>query len=115
MANISLKYLIRFAFAGIAMLTFIPVSLLGQSSLATVLGRVTDSSGALVTNVTIVLTNEKTNVSRTLISNGQGQYVFPNIDPGLYQIKTTAKGFATYSLNDIKVEVSQTVREDIHL
>ncbi len=115
MPKISLKYLNSFAVAGVAMLVLMPVPLHGQSSLATVLGRVTDSSGAVVTNATVVLTNEKTNISHTQTSTNEGQYVFPNIDPGIYQIKTTAQGFTAYSLNDIKVDVSQIVREDIHL
>jgi Carboxypeptidase regulatory-like domain/TonB dependent receptor len=87
----------------------------GQTTLGTVLGRITDPSGAVVPKVHVTLRNENTNVSTSKDSGGDGEYLFPNVHPGSYQIEASAGGFAQYNLEHLDVAVSQTVRADIKL
>ena len=60
---------------------------------ATIVGTVTDPSGASVANATITITNNDTGVSRTLPTNSDGQYVAPDLHIGHYTVRVMASGF----------------------
>ncbi|GAC1415593.1 MAG: hypothetical protein NVSMB62_03630 [Acidobacteriaceae bacterium] len=81
-------------------------SLQGQVSGATLSGVVTDSSGALITNASVIIQNADTGTTRSLISNGEGFYSAPNLLPGNYEVKTSAKGFSTMVQKGIVLAVS---------
>lgn len=81
----------------------------------TILGRVTDQSGAVVPNANIELRNESTNVTDTTVSNETGDYVFSNVIPGQYEVRVTAGGFKAYVASHLVVYVSQSVRQDAML
>src|ERR1039458_4269403 len=66
---------------------------LAQESRATLLGRVTDSSNAVVPKVAISVTNQATGVTFKTATNDQGNYVLPFLNPAAYRISTEAKGF----------------------
>src|ERR1039458_1632158 len=70
-----------------------PISLRGQTGYGTILGRVTDQSGAVVPGATVTSRNEDTNVSNVTQANGDGEYVFPNLIPGAYEVTVSQKGF----------------------
>nr|MBA4186057.1 carboxypeptidase regulatory-like domain-containing protein [Acidobacteriota bacterium] len=64
-----------------------------EETSATVTGQVTDSTGAAISNATIVVTNTATGQARTIQSNEEGNYtVFPLI-PGTYTISVEQSGF----------------------
>src|SRR5579871_4955513 len=77
----------------IAALLLLGFPLLATAQEATVIGTVTDPSGAIVVDVQITLTNVDTGLSKTTASNAEGQYVIPNLQIGHYAIKAQAKGF----------------------
>ena len=64
---------------------------------ATITGIVTDSTGAVVPNVQVTLTNQATSQVRTSVSNGSGIYDFPNVGVGNYTLAATAPGFRNSS------------------
>src|SRR5579872_6693497 len=105
------------AWLGAALLLSIlaPATLRGQTGLGTIMGRVTDHSGAVVPGATVALRNEATNVSIATQSNGDGEYVFPNLIPGPYEVTVNQTGFNLFTLSHIELSVSQTVREDAQL
>src|ERR1039458_7838953 len=78
----------------------------------TILGRVTDASGAVVPSVEVKLRNEATNVTATAVSNVTVDYAFSNVVPGTYQASFTGKGFKPYVVNHMVIYVSQTARQD---
>jgi hypothetical protein len=82
---------------------------------ATITGTVTDSTGAVVPNVTITLTNPATNQSREAQSNASGAYVFDNLSIGNFNLSATAPGFQRFSETNIVVNVAQTLKEDVTL
>ena len=92
-----------------------PISLRGQTGYGTILGRVTDNSGAVVPGATVTSRNEDTNVSNVTQANGDGEYVFPNLIPGTYEVTVSQKGFSLFNVSHIVLSVSQTVREDAEL
>jgi hypothetical protein len=106
---------IRLHLTAALVLMIVPPCLHGQTTLGTILGRITDKSGAVVPNVHVTLRSESTNVSSTKDSGPTGEYVFPNVQPGLYEIEAAAPGFEQYKLDHLNVAVSQTVRADIPL
>ncbi len=58
----------------------------GQAVSATLLGNVTDVSGAVVPNAKVTITEQNTNVSRSAETNESGNYTFPDLPPGEYSV-----------------------------
>jgi hypothetical protein len=90
----------------------LPPSLRGQEN-ATINGTVSDSSGAVVANAQISLTNTATGVVRKEVSNSVGAYRFGNVGIGTWNLDATAPGFQKYTKTGIVVNVSQTLEEDV--
>lgn len=68
--------------------------LFGQATnTGTVVGTVSDQSGAVVPGANITLTDTSTHTARATVSNGTGQYVFTNVPPGTYDIGVVKPGF----------------------
>ena len=88
----------------------------GQSTLGTIVGRLSDPSGAPLAGANVTVRNEATNVTSTVQqTSAQGEYVFANVEPGMYELSFDAKGFAPYRVQHLALEVSQTVRQDLTL
>ena len=102
---------------GAALLLFVlaPVTLLGQTGYGSILGSVTDPSGAVVAGVTVTLRNEATNVSNVMQTNRDGEYVFPNVIPGVYEVTVKKEGFELFDVSHIELLVGGTVRQDARL
>jgi len=103
------------ALALIATLCAIPSSASAQAVTGTLLGNITDSSGAAVPGVTVTATEVDTTVSRTAVSNEAGHYTFPSIQNGKYTITAELQGFKKVSRPNIEVAVNTTVRVDLTL
>ncbi|HTS35855.1 MAG TPA: TonB-dependent receptor [Candidatus Solibacter sp.] len=82
---------------------------------ATVVGTVTDPSGAAVANATITITNIDTGVERTLPSNGDGQYVAPDLHIGHYNVRVSASGFKVAEQKNLVLAVGDRMRVDFKL
>ena len=87
----------------------------GQAVNATLLGTVTDSSGAAVANAKVGVMEIKTGVKRQAITNESGNYQFENLPPGLYQVVVDHEGFKKVTRTDIDVIVNSDVRVDLTL
>lgn len=79
-----------------------------------IVGTVTDPSGAAVPNAKVVITNTNTSQATTLTTNGAGVYNSGSLAPGQYKVQASAKGFSTTS-EVLTVLVSNTANGDIHL
>lgn len=96
-----------------ALLAFVPAARAQEN--ATVTGTVTDSTGAVVPNAKVVLTNTATGVSRTVTTNSVGAYRFPNVGIGTFNLTVTASGFSKFTKTGIVVNVASTLEEDAKL
>jgi len=95
----------------VALLSAIPAW--GQSSnTGVVLGTVVDSKGGVVPDVTVELVNAAVNETKTVQTNGVGQYVFPAVSPGIYTLKMIRQGFATVTFTNITVNVAKSYTYD---
>src|SRR5260370_170342 len=90
------------------------VAALAQTS-GSITGEVTDQSGAVAPNVAVTATNSKTNVARSTATNAAGIYSFPDLTPGIYEVKVAAAGFASIVKTNIELQVQQTARVDFSL
>ncbi len=86
-----------------------------QVNTGAIVGTVTDSSGAVVPNVSVTLTNQQTGVASEDHTNQSGNYTFRALVPGVYKINVKAAGFETFEETNIPVEVSQTNTRDVML
>ena len=86
-----------------------------QTIFGTILGSVTDPSGAVVPNVVITVTNQGENISREVRSDAQGNYQAENMKAGLYTLSAKATGFKDMVLTDVRLDARQTVRADMKL
>jgi hypothetical protein len=68
---------------------------------ATISGTVEDPFGAVIPGAQVTLTNQETNESRRVQSNGAGLYAFPSLVPGTYSLKVSAKGFQAKQVTGI--------------
>lgn len=86
-----------------------------QESRGTVLGRITDSSGAVIPGATIQVTNKGTGVTLKGQSNGEGNYFFSFLNPSLYKISVQHEGFKGNVRDDIEVNVAARLELNITL
>jgi hypothetical protein len=77
-----------------------------------VVGKVVDSSGALIPHATVVVTNKDTGVVLTTQTNDAGEYQFLALSPGTYSVKVTASGFQTSIRDNIVVHVQDRLSID---
>jgi hypothetical protein len=90
-------------------------SLYAQNSRGTILGHVTDPSGAVIVGVRVSLRNLNTDVTNVFLTNSVGDYVFLNLVPGTYAVTVEAKGFKIEQSSGLILEVDQTLRQDYQL
>ena len=86
-----------------------------QTPTASVVGRVTDSSGAVLPGVTITIKNPDTNISREAVSNGAGDFTILYLNPSRYVLEASLAGFRTYKRSEFTLEVEQKLRLDIRM
>lgn len=102
----------RFASAagilGLAALLMVP-HVSAQTESATVLGRVTDPTGAVVSGVEVEIRNIDTNVATTSSTNAEGLYAVHSLPPGRYVISVHKQGFKSVSLTGLNLNVQDNV------
>jgi hypothetical protein len=76
----------------------------------TILGTVTDSTGAVLPNVKVTVTNTATNVPFRTITSSSGDYLAPALNPGTYSVSAEAKGFQKSVTTGSNLAVDQKVR-----
>ncbi|MGB6484786.1 MAG: carboxypeptidase regulatory-like domain-containing protein [Candidatus Acidiferrales bacterium] len=78
------------------------------SSTGSIIGLVTDPSGAVIPGATVEVTRVSTNVTHVTTTDAAGTYRFPLLPPGDYTVKFSAKGFKALTFNHIVVTVTET-------
>src|SRR6478735_6365690 len=86
-----------------------------QSVSGTILGTVTDSSGAVVSGAKVTILNEGTALTRTVVTDASGEYTAPSLPTGHYTVLAELQGFKALTLSNIDVGVDQRVRIDLKL
>src|SRR5260370_37356426 len=89
-------------------LLFVPVSSRAQG-LGSLEGRVTDPSGAAVASAKVIATQQGTTYSRTAVTDAEGVYVIPSLEPSTYNLTVEAAGFGTSKESGIIFVAGQTL------
>lgn len=91
------------------------ISVRAQSSSASLSGRVTDSTGAVIPHAAVTVTNNATGVANTATTNGVGRYTFPALKPGVYTLNVTASGFKRVTASGLVLTVQAVLAHDVVL
>jgi Carboxypeptidase regulatory-like domain/TonB dependent receptor len=87
----------------------------GQSGVGTILGTVTDTSGAVIANATVEVTNIATNVTQKTQTTSAGTYNVPYLRPGTYRVTVDTTGFQKSVVDGVMLTVDQENRVDVSL
>jgi len=105
----------------IAVRTIIPLCILvlaaslpvlGQERFGNLTGVATDSTGAVVPEVSIAITNKGTNRVLTTTTRGDGSYNALELEPGRYSMRFEKQGFSRFEVPDVIVLVGKTIKVD---
>ncbi len=86
-----------------------------QDTRGTILGKITDPSGAVVPGAQVVVTNPAMGTRATLATNADGMYVAPLLPPGMYQIEVTSQGFKKAVRSGVEIRVADRLDISIAL
>ncbi|HEY8998032.1 MAG TPA: carboxypeptidase-like regulatory domain-containing protein, partial [Edaphobacter sp.] len=93
----------------------IPSVSFGQAVSATLLGTVSDSTGATVANAKVTATATATSTAYESVTNDAGNFTIPNIPPGTYSVTVMAQGFKKETHQNIEVLINSSVRVDFNI
>jgi hypothetical protein len=98
----------------VLLLVAAPMGLFAQARLtaADIEGTIQDESGAVLPGVTVTVTNNATNQSRTSVTGKDGRYYIGAIQPGTYSMQVDLAGFAPQLRKDVRLVIGQLA--DIH-
>jgi hypothetical protein len=106
----------RFGFAIILLSLSVPgqfaAFLSGQSSASIVEGVVQDNTSAIIQGCNVTLINNDTGAKLTTLTNEDGLYAFPSVQPGVYSLEIVKEGFKPYTLAGFRINASQRATED---
>lgn len=99
----------------VAIFLIAAAAVFGQTASTQILGLITDSSGAVVPGANVTASRVETGDRRTTTSNETGNYIFPLVDSGTYDVTCSASGFKTEVRRNITLELNQKGRIDFQL
>lgn len=105
---------IRALAAGLALL-LLSLPTVAQSNAGRILGTVTDQTGAALPGATVTISDLERGTNRVLTTDDAGTYVAPDLLPGNYSIRATARSFKSVERAKVEVEVAADVRVDFSL
>jgi hypothetical protein len=98
-----------------AVIFLLPGALCAQTFRGTILGTVTDTSGAAIVGATVTVKNIGTGLTRVVATATDGSYAVPELPIGAYTVTVTNSGFKSGLVTGIAVEVSVASRADVIL
>ena len=103
--------------AAVAILAAILVPSVGfaQMTRGSIAGIVRDASGAVVPGATVTVTNVATNAAQTAVTDGEGFYRVPALEPGVYTVNSELSGFRKVETRDVAVRTAQETPLDFKM
>ena len=90
-------------------------SLAAQTFRGGILGTVSDSTGGALPGATVTAVNVATKLTRTAVTDNQGNYFFGELPPGEYSVSASLSGFSSAIVKGVHVEVSASERINLTL
>ena len=85
-----------------------------RSKTGTLAGKIVDPNNSIILGASIILADER-GARKALVSNGEGEYSFTDVEPGVYSLLATADGFQASEVRHIKIDSGQGQRLNIKL
>ena len=98
-----------------SLLFLIAVGAFGQGNTSSIVGTVSDPSGAVVPNVKVTATNAQTGVISESTTDSLGNYTISLLPPGTYNIEATVEGFKKFLRPNVALEMTRQLRIDMPL
>jgi len=106
----------RIAFSLLGLLLLLEASSLNAQVLyGTIVGTVSDQSGAVVPNANVTAENPQTGETRGVKSDSAGRYTIGNVVPGTYDIRVTAPGFQQVTTKGVAATINTVTRIDVQM
>lgn len=99
----------------LAFLFLLPTVLCAQIDTGSIVGVVRDQSGAVIAGATVTLNSTSTGVTRVVMTNEGGEYLFAAIIPGIYSVQASAPNFESAIRNNIEINVQSRPAVDFSL
>ena len=109
------NFLARLLLSALLAVGSLPGAASAQALYGSIVGEVTDPQGAVLTGVSITITNTGTGLKLTTVTDDNGGYVFRNLLPGTYDMTLSAKGFKEMHQAALTVPAGTPKRVDITL
>src|SRR2546426_888700 len=85
------------------------------STKSTILGTVTDATGAVIANAEVTVRSETTNFSSKVTTNSEGDFVAADLDPDIYTVTVRSAGFKQFVRSGVVLVVDKRLRVDASL
>lgn len=101
----------------VSLLALVSLSIMAwaQTTSTSILGSVSDSSGSVMSGAKVTLTNVRTGVKAETTTTSSGDFVFPLIDVGEYEVSVEMSGFKSETRKGVLVQINEKVRVDFNL
>lgn len=106
---------LRILGTALALQLLLASSVFSQAVNGTLLGTITDSSGGLVPNAKVTILEQNKNISRSTNTNESGNYIFPDVPPGMYTVSAEIAGFKRSARSNVEVQINTSPRVDLSL
>ena len=107
------KWIVRIGIL-LGILTFLSGAWAQGGGNVAITGTVTDSTGAVMPNAKVTVTEKNTSIARTVVTNGTGQFNVTSLPPATYTVSVEATGFKKY-VQDVTLLADQTRDLDVHM
>ena len=107
--------LVPLLLAGLILMAATPSAAFAQAVTGTLLGTVTDTTGAVVAGAKVTVTNQNTGFTRTVKTDAIGEYTVASVPTGVYTVLAEMDGFKATALSNIELGVDQRARIDVKL
>jgi hypothetical protein len=104
---------LSFAVFLLSLLVLAVTGVQAQITTATLVGTVTDTTGAVIPNAQVTALNVDTNTQHAVQTNGDGAYRIEFLPVGSYKLEVTATGFKGYTRTGIELTVAQIAQADV--
>src|SRR5579859_999747 len=88
---------------------------MAQNTTGTIVGTVSDPTGSLVAGAQVTAVRSETGESRHVVTNGQGDFTFQLLKPGIYDVNVAAAGYESTQITGIILQVDRITRADVSL